>query len=154
MSQPLTAGARAPELDLAAAGGGRAVLVPGRRTIVYFFPKAGTSGCTAQACEVQDSLEGLTADGYEVVGVSPDPVAALEDFAAEHRLAFTLASDPGATTAQAWGAWGEKIKDGRAVTGLVRSTVVVGPDGTVVDAAYGVEPVGHVAALRERLGLV
>lgn len=149
----LAPGSAAPALDLPALGGGRATLTPGHRTIVYFYPKAMTSGCTTQACDFQESLASLQGHGYDVVGVSPDGLAALEQFAREQGLTFTLASDEGAVAAREWGAFGDKVKDGVVTQGLLRSTVVVDADGTVLDAMYGVDAVGHVAALRERLGI-
>lgn len=149
----LAPGSTAPVLDLPAHGGGRAALTPGRRAIVYFYPKAMTSGCTTEACDFQDSLASLEGEGYDVVGVSPDALDALEQFAQEQGLTFTLASDVGAVAAREWGAFGEKVKDGVVTQGVIRSTIVVDADGTVLEAMYGVDPVGHVAALRERLGI-
>ncbi|WP_225753485.1 peroxiredoxin [Actinotalea sp. Marseille-Q4924] len=149
----LSPGSPAPALDLPALGGGRATLTPGRRAIVYFYPKAMTGGCTTEACDFQESLASLEGHGYDVVGVSPDGMEALEQFAQEQGLTFTLASDPGAVTAREWGAFGEKVKDGVVTEGLIRSTVVVDEDGTVLEAMYGVDAAGHVAQVRERLGI-
>jgi peroxiredoxin Q/BCP len=149
----LAPGSAAPALDLPAHGGGRATVTPGRRTIVYFYPKAMTSGCTTEACDFQDSLASLQGHGYDVVGVSPDGLDELEQFAREEDLTFTLASDLGAVAAREWGAFGDKIKNGVVTQGLIRSTVVVDEDGTVLHALYGVDAVGHVAALRELLGI-
>jgi peroxiredoxin Q/BCP len=112
-----------------------------------------TPGCTTQACDFRDSLSALAAAGYAVVGVSPDPVDRLAEFAAQEGLTFPLASDEERAVLTAWGAYGEKIKDGKTVIGVIRSTVVVDPEGRVAHAQYDVKPSGHVAALRETLGV-
>ncbi|RIQ35892.1 peroxiredoxin [Jiangella rhizosphaerae] len=155
MPTRLAPGDVAPVFTLPTAGGGSVSLAGyrGRHVVVYFYPKAMTSGCTTQACDFRDSLASLAAAGYDVVGISPDPLERLAEFAAKERLTFPLASDPSATTLAAWGAYGEKVKDGRTVTGVIRSTVVVGPDGRVELARYDVAADGHVAALRTELGL-
>jgi peroxiredoxin Q/BCP len=151
----LSPGDPAPDFTLATADGGRVSLAElrGRSVVVYFYPKAMTPGCTTQACDFRDSLASLQAAGYSVVGVSPDPVDRLAQFAAQEALPFPLASDEDHGVLEAWGAWGEKVKDGRTVTGVIRSTVVVDPEGRVAHAEYDVTAQGHVAALRERLGV-
>ena len=151
----LTVGEPAPDFTLPTADGGTVSLTDlrGRSVVVYFYPKAMTSGCTTQACDFRDSLASLRAAGYSVVGVSPDPVDRLVEFAERERLTFPLASDEDRSVLDAWGAYGEKVKDGTTVTGVIRSTVVVDPEGRVAHAEYDVRPVGHVAALRERLGV-
>lgn len=154
MSQ-LSPGDRAPALTLPAADG-RTVDLAGLRgqdVVVYFYPAAGTPGCTTQACDFRDSLASLTGAGYAVLGVSPDPVEALARFAQEQRLGFPLLSDPDRSTMTAWGAWGEKRLYGRTVTGVIRSTVVVDGQGVVTLARYGVKATGHVAMLRRLLGV-
>ena len=125
----------------------------GRKVLVYFYPKADTPGCTKQACDFRDSLASLQAHGYRVVGVSPDAVPALARFAEAEDLTFPLASDPDKAVLEAWGAWGEKSLYGKTVTGVIRSTVVVDPEGTVDLAQYNVKATGHVAKLRRDLGL-
>lgn len=125
----------------------------GEGVVVYFYPKAATPGCTKEACDFRDSLEGLAGAGYSVIGVSPDPLSALERFAEAQSLAFPLASDPSRDVLEAWGAWGEKKNYGRTITGVIRSTVVVAKDGTVALAQYNVKATGHVARLRKALGV-
>ncbi|GAA4628084.1 peroxiredoxin [Cellulomonas oligotrophica] len=151
----LAVGDRAPALTLPTADGGTVDLADlrGRSVVVYFYPAAGTPGCTKQACDFRDSLASLQGAGYAVVGVSPDPVDKLAAFAQAEQLTFPLASDPERTTLEAWGAWGEKTMDGRTVTGVVRSTVVVDPEGVVSLAQYNVRATGHVAKLRRDLGI-
>ncbi len=151
----LTAGDTAPDFTLPTADGGSVTLsdLRGQHVVVYFYPAAGTPGCTKQACDFRDSLASLQGHGYRVVGVSPDPVPALARFAEAEDLTFPLASDPDKTVLEAWGAWGEKSLYGKTVTGVIRSTVVVDPQGTVELAQYNVKATGHVAKLRRDLGI-
>lgn len=125
----------------------------GRRVIVYFYPAAGTPGCTKQACDFRDSLGELTGAGLDVVGISPDPPAALARFRDTEGLTFPLLSDPDREVLTAWGAFGQKSMYGRTVTGVIRSTFVVGPDGSLEQARYNVRATGHVAKLRRDLGV-
>jgi len=151
----LTVGDPAPDLTLPSTTGDRFSLkdLRGRSVVVYFYPAAGTPGCTKQACDFRDSLASLTAAGYAVVGVSPDPLDKLTAFAEHEGLTFPLLSDPDHETLEAWGAWGEKTNYGRTYTGVIRSTVVVDPQGTVTLAQYNVRATGHVAKLRRDLGI-
>ncbi|MCT2089152.1 thioredoxin-dependent thiol peroxidase [Micrococcus terreus] len=125
----------------------------GRQVIVYFYPAAATPGCTKQACDFRDSLASFQAEGYAVVGISPDPPAKLARFRDAEGLSFPLLSDQDHTVAAAYGAWGEKKNYGRVYEGLIRSTVVVAEDGTISLAQYNVRATGHVAKLRRDLGL-
>ncbi|GII99530.1 peroxiredoxin Q/BCP [Sediminihabitans luteus] len=155
MSARLAVGDVAPDFTLPTADGGTVSLsaLRGRSVVVYFYPAAATPGCTTQACDFRDSLASLAGAGYEVVGVSPDPVAKLATFAADESLTFPLASDVERTTLEAYGAWGEKKLYGKVVTGVIRSTVVVDPEGKVALAQYNVKATGHVAKLRRDLGI-
>ena len=125
----------------------------GRSTVVYFYPAASTPGCTKQACDFRDSLASLQRAGYDVVGISPDPVDKLAKFAAAEGLDFPLLSDPDHAVAEAYAAWGEKKNYGKTYEGLIRSTVVVDPEGKVAVAQYNVRATGHVAKLRRDLKL-
>ncbi|MDQ4502447.1 thioredoxin-dependent thiol peroxidase [Sinomonas sp. ASV322] len=151
----LAAGQPAPEFTLPDASGTGVSLADyrGRRVVVYFYPKAATPGCTTEACDFRDSLDALNAAGVSVVGISPDPVEAIASFADDYSLTYPLLADDGAAVAKAWGAWGEKIVNGEVVEGILRSTAVVAPDGTVESVDYAVQADGHVAALRDRLGV-
>ena len=124
-----------------------------RGVVVYFYPKASTPGCTKEACDFRDSLEAWAAAGYAVVGISPDSPEALARFARKQSLPFPLLSDTDHRVMEAWGAWGEKKSYGRTSTGVIRSTVVVGPDGAVRLARYNVRATGHVERLRKELGI-
>lgn len=153
----LAVGDAAPDFALTTADGGRIrladVLADGRKAVVYFYPAAETPGCTTEACDFRDSLASLQGAGYAVVGVSPDSPQKLRHFAEKESLTFPLASDPDKEVLDAWGAWGEKSMYGKTVTGVIRSTVVVGTDGRVELAQYNVRAKGHVAKLRRDLGI-
>jgi peroxiredoxin Q/BCP len=151
----LTPGSPAPDFTLTTSDGGRLSLseLRGRHVVVYFYPAAMTPGCTTQACDFRDSLDALAATGYAVVGISPDPPERLAEFVARDHLTFPLLSDPDKAVLSAWGAWGEKSLYGKKVTGVIRSTVVVDPDGVVELARYNVKATGHVASLRKALGV-
>ena len=154
----LAAGDRAPEFALPDQNGRTVTLgdlcaSTDKGVIVYFYPKACTPGCTKEACDFRDSLEALKAAGYAVVGISPDPESAQAKFSSRHNLPFPLLSDSDHTVMEAWGVWGEKKNYGKVYTGVIRSTVVVAPDGTVALAQYNVRATGHVKRLRAALGV-
>jgi peroxiredoxin Q/BCP len=151
----LTAGQPAPDFTLTASDGTPVSLSDfrGRHVIVYFYPAAMTPGCTTQACDFRDSLASLQGAGYAVLGVSPDEPAKLVRFAERDALTYPLLSDPDHAVLEAWGAWGEKTLYGRKSVGVIRSTVVVDPDGVVELARYNVKATGHVASLRKALGV-
>lgn len=125
----------------------------GRRVIVYFYPAAMTPGCTQQACDFSDSIGALHAEGYEVIGISPDHPRKLAQFRERDHLTITLLSDPDKKVLREYGAFGEKRLYGKTVEGVLRSTFVVDESGQVVDARYNVKATGHVARLRHDLGL-
>ena len=155
MSERLQPGDTAPDFTLPTDDGAGVTLsdLRGRRVIVYFYPAAMTPGCTKQACDFSDSLEALRAEGFEVLGVSPDKPAKLAKFRERDSLGITLLSDPDKAVMQAWGAFGEKKLYGKVVQGVIRSTVVVDEEGRVEVAQYNVKATGHVAKLRKDLGL-
>jgi len=155
MTQRLAVGDPAPEFTLPDADGNEVRLAElrGRRVIVYFYPAASTPGCTKQACDFRDNLASFTREGYAVLGISPDKPAKLTKFRDVEGLTFPLLSDPDRTVLEAYGAYGEKKLYGKTVTGVIRSTFVIDPDGRVELAQYGVKATGHVAKLRRDLGL-
>ena len=125
----------------------------GRWVLVYFYPKADTPGCTAQACSARDHSADYEAANAVVLGVSPDPVPDLRAFADKYGLAFTLLSDEGGEVAQRYGAWVEKHRDGRTYYGNARSSVLVDAEGNVARVFGDVKPAEHdelvLGALRE-----
>ena len=103
----------------------------GRKVILYFYPKDNTPGCTAEACSLRDGRAELQRMGFEVIGVSPDSVKSHQGFIAKHGLNFPLIADADKSIAAAYGVWGEKKFMGRTYMGILRTTVVIGPDGTI-----------------------
>ena len=155
MSTRLSPGDAAPPFSLPDADGVRVALsdFAGRKVVVYFYPAASTPGCTTQACDFAGALPEFEGAGFAVVGISPDPPAALARFRDAEGLGFPLLSDPDRQVLTAYGAFGEKQLYGRTVTGVIRSTVVVDEQGVVLSAAYGVKATGHVARLRRDLAV-
>ena len=155
MNTRLAEGDLAPDFTLPTADGGTITLsdLRGEHVVVYFYPAAGTPGCTTQACDFRDNLSSLQGHGYAVVGISPDKVDKLAKFVADEHLTFPLASDVDREVLKAWGAFGDKILYGKRTHGVIRSTVVVDPEGRVQLAQYGVKATGHVAKLRKDLGI-
>jgi len=151
----LEPGDRAPDFTLPSDTGEDVTLsgLRGRKVVVYFYPAAMTPGCTTEACDFSDSLESLRAQGYEVLGISPDPVEKLAKFRAKEGLSITLLSDADRTVMTAYEAYGEKKMYGKTVQGVIRSTFVVDEEGRVQLAQYNVKATGHVAKLRRDLGL-
>ncbi|MCB2224536.1 MAG: thioredoxin-dependent thiol peroxidase [Actinobacteria bacterium] len=150
----LATGDRAPDFTLAADDGTEVSLsaFAGSRLVLYFYPKAFTPGCTTEACDFRDRSDALAAAGTEVVGVSPDDPDTLARFRAEHDLPFRLLSDPDHAVAEAYGAWGIKKNYGKEYEGLIRSTFVVGPDGTIEHAWRNVKATGHAERVGKALG--
>jgi len=116
--------------------------------IVYFYPAASTPGCTTEACDFRDSLADLNDAGFAVLGISPDKPAKLAKFRDAEGLTFPLLGDEDRAVLTAWGAFGEKQMYGKTVTGVIRSTFVVDPEGKIEQALYNVRATGHVAKLR------
>ncbi len=155
MTTTLKAGDPAPDFTLSDDTGKPVTLsdLRGRRVIVYFYPAAMTPGCTTQACDFSDSIDALHASGVEVLGVSPDQPAKLAKFRERDGLTITLLSDPDRQALEAYGAYGEKKLYGKTVQGVIRSTFLVDEEGRIADARYNVKATGHVAKLRQELGL-
>ena len=151
----LAPGDQAPDFTLPDADGNEVSLsaLRGQRVIIYFYPAAMTPGCTKQACDFRDSKADLSQAGFAVLGISPDSPAKLAKFRDRDGLTFPLLSDPDRQVLQAYGAYGEKMMYGKKSVGVIRSTFVVGADGTIEQALYGVKATGHVARLRQELGV-
>ncbi len=149
----LAPGDAAPEFTLLDADENEVTLSSfrGQRVIVYFYPAAMTPGCTKEACDFRDSLASLNTAGITVLGISPDKPAKLAKFRDKEGLTFPLLSDPDHAVHEVYGAWGEKKLYGKTTVGVIRSTFVVGADGQIEKALYGVKATGHVARLRAEI---
>jgi thioredoxin-dependent peroxiredoxin len=143
----LEVGKRAPDFALQDENGETVKLssFKGKRVVVFFYPKANTSGCTREACDFRDEVDAFEKRRAVVLGISKDPPAAQRKFKEKHQLPFPLLSDEDTRVLQAWGAWGEKNMYGKKVKGTIRTTVVVGPDGKVEQIFPKVKVDGHVA---------
>jgi peroxiredoxin Q/BCP len=126
-------GKAAPAFTLTDAAGKDVSLASfaGKDVIVYFYPKDDTPGCTKEACGFRDGWTELRKSGVVVIGISPDSAASHKAFAGKYKLPFILLSDPDRAVMAKYGAWGEKVLYGKKVTGVIRSTVWIGPDGRV-----------------------
>ncbi|MEV6903953.1 thioredoxin-dependent thiol peroxidase [Amycolatopsis sp. NPDC051372] len=153
--QRLSPGDAAPDFTLPDSTGKSVSLSDfrGQAVVVYFYPAAGTPGCTKQACDFRDSLAQLNDAGYQVLGISPDKPAKLVKFVENEQLTFPLLSDEDKHVLTAWGAFGEKKNYGRVYQGVIRSTFIVDPEGKIANAFYNVRATGHVAKLIRDLGI-
>ncbi|MDQ3157838.1 MAG: thioredoxin-dependent thiol peroxidase [Actinomycetota bacterium] len=155
MSERLQPGDLAPEFTLTSDTGESVSLADqrGKKTIVYFYPAAMTPGCTKEACDFSDSIDRLQAEGYAVLGISPDKPEKLAKFRERDGLTITLLSDPEREVLKEYAAFGEKKLYGKVVEGVIRSTFVVDEKGRIELAQYNVKATGHVAKLRRDLKL-
>ena len=119
----------------------------GKRTVVYFYPKDNTSGCTAEACSIRDNYSSLLAQGYNVVGVSKDSAASHKKFKDKYELPFTLLADTSTQMLQAFGAWGEKKMYGKTVMGTIRRTFIFDEDGVLTRIIEKVDTKNHAAQI-------
>ncbi len=124
----------------------------GQRVVVYFYPADDTPGCTKEACQFNDNLASFGAAGVPVIGISPDGSAKHQRFREKYGLRFPLLSDPDHAVMERYGAWGEKTMYGRKVTGVIRSTFLIGPDGHIERAWYNVRADGHAAKVLAEIG--
>jgi peroxiredoxin Q/BCP len=130
---PIQTGKLAPLFSLKDATGKTVSLkdFQGKHVIVYFYPRDNTPGCTKEACGFRDAWDEIQKRNVVVLGISPDSGMSHEKFAAKHQLPFILLSDPDKAVMQQYDAFGEKVMYGKKTTGVIRSTVWVGPDGKV-----------------------
>jgi peroxiredoxin Q/BCP len=140
-------GTKAPAFSLPRDGGGTVSLADfaGRKLVLYFYPRADTSGCTKEAIDFSRLRGDFGRAGTEIVGVSADPVPAQDKFKAKHRLAIALASDEKHQMLSAYGVWQEKSLYGRKFLGIVRTTFLIGPDGRIAKVWPRVSVDGHAA---------
>lgn len=119
----------------------------GKKTVVYFYPKDNTSGCTAEACNLRDNYDALRAQGYNIVGVSRDSAASHSRFAAKHGLPFTLLADTDTQMLKSFGAWGEKKMYGKTVEGTLRRTFIFDENGILVRIIEKVDTKDHASQI-------
>lgn len=145
----LKPGDRMPEFEVLDQDGNKVSSkdLTGKRTVVYFYPKDNTSGCTAEACNLRDNYEALIAQGYNVVGVSKDSAASHRKFADKYELPFTLLSDPSTQMLQAFGAWGEKKMYGKTVMGTIRRTFIFDENGILERVIEKVDTKNHASQI-------
>ena len=119
----------------------------GKKTVIYFYPKDNTSGCTAEACNLRDNHEALIAKGYNVVGVSKDSATSHKKFKEKCDLPFTLLSDTSTQMLQSFGAWGEKKMYGKTVMGTIRKTFIFDEKGILTEIIENVDTKNHAAQI-------
>ena len=149
----ITKGKKAPAFNLPSHEGGKVRLsdLAGKYVVVYFYPKDSTPGCTTEAKDFRDAQKKLKKLDAVVLGVSKDSIASHEKFATKQELNFPLLSDPEGKVLEKYHAWGEKKMYGRTFMGIIRSTVVIGPDGKVVEHFPKVRVKGHVDKVIEAI---
>ena len=121
----------------------------GKKLILYFYPKDNTSGCTAEACNLNDNYADLTAKGYEVVGVSPDSIASHLKFIAKNNLSFNLIADTDKKIVEDYGVWAEKSMYGRKYMGVLRTTFIIDANGIIEKVITKVDTKNHAAQILE-----
>ena len=119
----------------------------GKKTIIYFYPKDNTSGCTAEACNLRDNYDALVAVGYNVVGVSKDSAASHTKFIEKHSLPFTLLADTTTQMQQEFGVWAEKKLYGRTYMGTLRMTFIFNEEGVLEKIIEKVDTKNHAAQI-------
>jgi len=139
------AGSKAPAFSLPRDGGGTVALADfaGKKLVLYFYPRANTSGCTREAIDFSRLRGDFARAGTEIVGVSADPVAAQDKFKAKHKLSIALASDEKHRMLEAYGVWQEKSLYGRKFLGIARATFLIGADGRIAKVWPKVFVDGH-----------
>ena len=125
----------------------------GKRVILYFYPKDNTSGCTAEAKNLNENLEELTDKGFVVIGVSPDSEASHQRFIEKHGLKFNLVSDPEKKILEQYGAWGEKKLYGRTYMGVLRKTFIIDPEGKIEKIIEKVKTKDHTNQIYKELNI-
>ena len=145
----LNIGDRMPDFEVVDQDGNKVSSkdLAGKRTIIYFYPKDNTSGCTAEACNLRDNYAALVARGYNVIGVSKDSAASHRKFADKYELPFTLLSDTSTQMLQAFGAWGEKKMCGKTSVGTLRRTFIFNEEGLLEKVIEKVDTKNHAAQI-------
>jgi peroxiredoxin Q/BCP len=149
----LSEGDKAPSFALPDQNGEKVKLsdLKGETVVLYFYPKANTSGCTTQACGVRDRRADYEAAGARVIGISPDEVKDIDKFAGKHDLDFTLLADADHAVAEKYGTWVEKSMYGRKYMGVQRATFIIDPKGKIARVFPKVQPKKHDELVLEAL---
>jgi peroxiredoxin Q/BCP len=147
MGTELKVGQKAPAFSLPRDDGGNVSLAQfkGRKLVIYFYPRADTPGCTRESIDFSKLRAAFDQAGTDILGVSADPVNAQDAFKKKHDLTIGLLSDETHQMLEAYGAWGEKSMYGKRFTGVLRSTILIGPDGRIVQIWPKVKVEGHAA---------
>jgi peroxiredoxin Q/BCP len=119
----------------------------GRKLVLYFYPKDDTPGCTAQACNLSENYKQLQAQGYKVLGVSPDTAKKHQKFIEKYNLSFDLLADVDKETIQAYGVWVEKSMYGKSYMGVARTTFIIDEKGIILDVIEKVNTKEHTAQI-------
>lgn len=115
----------------------------GKKVILYFYPKDNTSGCTAEACNLNDNYQFWIDKGFEVIGVSPDSSVSHKKFADKYNLGFNLIADPDKKILEAYGVWGEKMMYGKPYMGVLRTTFIIDEKGYIISIIEKVDTKNH-----------
>jgi thioredoxin-dependent peroxiredoxin len=150
----LAEGDKAPAFTLPDQNGDKVKLsdLKGQTVVLYFYPKADTSGCTTQACGVRDRRADYAAAGATVIGISPDEVKDVDKFAGKYDLDFTLLADADHAVAEKYGTWVEKSMYGRKYMGVQRATFIIDPKGKIAKVFPKVQPKKHDELVLKALG--
>ncbi|HEU5062891.1 MAG TPA: thioredoxin-dependent thiol peroxidase [Solirubrobacterales bacterium] len=150
----LSEGDKAPGFTLPDQNGEKVKLSDfrGETVVLYFYPRASTSGCTTQACGVRDRRADYEAAGARVIGISPDEVEDIEKFAGKYDLDFTLLADADHAVAEKYGTWVEKSMYGRKYMGVARATFIIDPKGKIAKVFPKVQPKKHDDLVLKALG--
>ena len=150
----LNKGETAPDFELVNEGEETVKLSDyrGKRIMLFFYPKAGTSGCTTQACGLRDNFPQIEAANATVIGVSPDKPAALAKWKAKENLPYSLLSDPDHEVAELYGVWGEKKMYGKSYMGIIRSHFIIDAEGIIEDVQFKVSPKNSISRAMDTLG--
>jgi peroxiredoxin Q/BCP len=149
----ITIGRKAPAFSLPSDTGEIISLegLRGRPVVLFFYPKDDTPGCTTEACEFRDSWQAVQRSGAVLLGVSPDGVDSHRKFREKFSLPFPLLADEDHAVADAYGVWGEKSMYGKKYYGVLRTTFIIDPAGSVRRVFEKVKPAGHAAEVLEAL---
>jgi peroxiredoxin Q/BCP len=142
---PISPNQPAPDFGLPDENGNLRTLAEfrGKPVVLYFYPKDDTPGCTTEACSFRDDYSAYQEAGVVILGVSPDTSKSHTKFISKFNLPFPLLADPDHKVAEAYGVWGPKKVMGKSVSGILRTTFLIGPNGEILKVFENVKPAGH-----------